>query len=64
MGYALDLLTKENDYQKPLSNELYNPVLLGAAGFGSIAFSNYILRKPLLSGKRYIFFVNIQWEIM
>lgn len=59
MGYALDLLNKEYDYKPPVSNELYNPVLLGIAGFASIAFSNYIMRKPLLSGMH---FVNIQEE--
>lgn len=51
MGYALDLLNKDYEIQKPLSNDLYNPILLGAAGFASIAFSNFIMRKPLMSGK-------------
>lgn len=52
MGYALDLLTKDYGIEKPLSNDLYNPVLLGVAGFASIAFSNFIMRRPLMSGKK------------
>ncbi|CAG9809875.1 unnamed protein product [Chironomus riparius] len=50
MGYALDLLNKDYEIQKPLSNDLYNPILLGVAGFASIAFSNFIMRRPLMSG--------------
>lgn len=50
MGYALDLLNAEDGAQRPFLNDLYNPVILGVAGFGLFSFSNYILRKPLLSG--------------
>lgn len=61
MGYALDLLNKDYEIQKPLSNDLYNPILLGVAGFASIAFSNFIMRRPLMSGKEQIqLTVNIQ----
>lgn len=64
MGYALDLLNKDYEIQKPLSNDLYNPILLGVAGFASIAFSNFIMRRPLMSGKKQIpLTVNIQKKL-
>lgn len=51
MGYALDLLNKKDEFPKPFINEIYNPVLMGAAGFGMFSFANYMNRRPLLSGK-------------
>jgi hypothetical protein len=50
MGYALDTLTRNDNLPEPFLNRFYNPVLLGIAGFGSFAFINYMMRKPLLSG--------------
>lgn len=56
MGYALDLLNQKDEIPRPLINELYNPVLMGVAGFGMCAFANFMQRRPLLAGKK--IFVN------
>jgi hypothetical protein len=51
MGYALDLLEEKETYPKSFINEIYNPVLMGAGGFGMMSFSNFLMRKPLIAGK-------------
>lgn len=52
MGYALDILDNKHEIKGNIISEMYNPVILGSLGFGMFTFSNWMSRRPLLSGMK------------
>jgi hypothetical protein len=54
MGYALDILDNKNATPPPFIGEIYNPVVFGSLGCGYFAFANWMNRRPLLAGKKFL----------